>query len=172
MNSTYTEKYMDAVFYIWYENDRIGIQRLHTIIPLEDGKKPAISTLTGWYRDYGWEQRADAIAGEESEAIKKNVINRRVKMFEKLERSANKLVDKGELYFETHEITSDAAAIRAITDGAELLRASVGQAEAWMKISQMTPTQLDSAFRALLNKGQNEVEIVDADPEPLEDNEP
>jgi len=91
-------------------------------------------------------------------------------MWEKLEVVGGTLVDKGRAYLDKHELSSDMSAIRAITDGAELLRASVGQAEAWFKISQMTPAQLDGAFRALLNKGQNDVDVVDAESSDTESN--
>ena len=159
----FTEKYIDQIFYVWYQNDRPGMNKLHNIMPEEDEKKPSLTTLQGWYKDFGWEQRADALDGEASRSLDQQVIQKRVEMWEKLEVVGGTLVDKGKAYLETHELSTDMSAIRAITDGAELLRASVGQAEAWFKISQMTPAQLDGAFRALLNKGQNEVDVVDAE---------
>jgi hypothetical protein len=159
----FTEKYIDQIFYVWYQNDRPGIIKLHSIMPEEEGRKPSVTTLKDWYKDFGWEQRGDALDGEASRSLDQQVIQKRVEMWEKLEVVGGKLVDKGEEYLNNHELSTDMSAIRAITDGANLLRASVGQAEAWFKISQMTPAQLDGAFRALLNKGQNDVDVVDAE---------
>jgi len=59
----FTEKYIDQIFYVWYQNDRPGISKLHSFMPEEDGKKPSVTTLKDWYKDFGWEQRADALDG-------------------------------------------------------------------------------------------------------------
>ena len=161
MAHKFTEKYIDQCFYAWYENNRPGMQKLQEVIINEDDHKPSLTTLGAWHTDLGWEQRADALDGETSVVLDQEVIQRRVKMYEKLESVGEMMIDKGKTYLETEGITSDNAAIRAITDGAELLQKSVGAAEAYFKISQMTPSQLENAFRNLLSKGKDEFSLED-----------
>jgi hypothetical protein len=162
--SGFSDRYMDSVFYLWYENNRPASVRLRNLIPDDEkGNKPTRLTLENWHRDYGWEQRADAIDGEASHQLDQTVIQRRIKMYEELEQVGRLTLEAGKSYIETNGIQSDNAAIKAIVAGAEMIMQSVGVAESYARIATMTNAQIDNAFRNLLNRGQNDAEVADSD---------
>jgi hypothetical protein len=153
MSHRFSDLYIDQVFHIWYETGKPGMKRLGDLIPADGENKPNKLTLDSWKSEYGWEERADALDGEASSLLDQEVIQRRIKMWENLETVGNEILEKGREYLKRHDFDDAVGAIRAVVEGSKLVQASVGQAQAWAKIGQMTDAQLNAEIRKLLGKG-------------------
>ena len=125
----------------------------------EYGKKPSPITLNSWITQYGWIERADALDGEVSIALDNEIINRRAQMFKEHADIGAELLNKGRAYLKSNAFEDSADAIRAIDLGVNIQRISVGQEQAWMKISKMTDSQVQKEFERLTGKIGNGVEI-------------
>lgn len=171
MTHHYTDTYKEHAFYIWYENDTPGIQKLLHLLPEEEGNKPARVIVEGWRDSLGWIERADGLDAEVSQAIDDKVIDRRVKMWEEHAETGEELIKLGRKYLQDHELQDSQAAIRAISTGAELQKDSVGKAEAWMKYSRMTDLQITKELERLSGKQVKDEFIIDAESDDVSDTE-
>jgi hypothetical protein len=160
--SEYLDSYIDDCFTLYYENDRkIGDIFISKLPLTTDGRRPSKSSVLGWERTHGWVERADALDAEVSRKADTEIINRRMKMFEKHEFVGTQLMEKGLAYLEENGITSDASAIRAIDLGITTRIASTGMAETYVKISKMSNDALSEELQKLL--GFKNDEIIDVD---------
>lgn len=160
----FSDKYIEEIFYLWHDNNCQSGKTFLNEIHDEEGRKPSLITIGEWVERYGWIERADALDAEISRELDSKIIDRRVKMFEEHAKIGKALIEKGESYLNGEfGISSDNAAIRAVGLGVEIERISVGQAEAWMKISKMTDEQIAKEFARLSGKLPNDVEIKDGE---------
>jgi len=160
----YTEKYIDQCFYIWYDGDRaVGNGLIDRLPETDDGKKPGVFTVKRWVEEKGWIERADALDATVSVRIEEEVIDKRVAMYKRHAEIGEFEVEAGFEYLKAHGIKKEETALRAITDGTELQRKSVGVEDVLRKISSMTPDQLDNELRKLLGQKKDDEFIVDGE---------
>lgn len=155
MAELYTDPYIEQCFYVWYENGKVfGKSLLDKLPKTEKNNVPSIITIQKWADDYGWVERADALDAEVSVRQDELVIDKRLKMYERLAEIGEFEAEEGFKYLKEHGIKKEETALRAISDGSDLMQKSVGVAEAIKQISSMTPDQLDKAIQKLLGQKQ------------------
>ena len=152
MAEIYTEQYKESLFYVWVETgDRtFGKSLLDRIPTNENGSKPNLISIKKWAEEGGWEERADALDAQASLRLDELVIDKRVKMYERLAEIGTFEAEEGFKYLKEHGIKKEETALRAISDGANLMKEVVGVADMVRKIGEMTPEQLDRELQKLL----------------------
>jgi len=168
--NTFTEEYVEQVFYLWYENDRkVSNGLVNNLSPNNFGHKPSKITITSWIGSNGWIERADALDAEVSRKMDEEIINKRMEMFKKHAEIGGELIERGRNFLNEDNggIKTDMAALRAIDLGLGTERVSIGLAEAYVKISKMSDEQLSAQLQKLIGKKEETVdaEIIDTESE-------
>lgn len=163
MSETYSDAYIEQVFYKWYDGNRVISQKFtNSLSPDENGNVPSFKAVDKWKDKYGWVERADALDAQVSLEFQKKVIDSRVQMYEEHSRVANALVEKGKEFINTHPIETMQDALKAISLGVEIERVSVGQADFGRKYLNMSGDQLTNELRKLLGSPEKPDEFIDA----------
>jgi len=143
----YTKGYKEECFAAWYAAGQPRSLKLLSFIP-EDrhGRKPNPSTIRKWQRgEDGWNARAKALNIKTQESLDIILIEKRVEMFERHAETGAQMADMGMEYLTADEgggIKSDQSAIRAIKEGTDLERKSLGISEMLRGITSMKDSQL------------------------------
>lgn len=162
----YSEQYIEQVFFLWHGSGRKISPRFANTLPEDEtGKRPTFKTIEKWRDAYGWIERAEALDVEFSNALQTTAIDKRIKMYEEHVELSNALIAKGRQFLETHPIEEMNDALKAITLGVEIQKASIGQVEMGRKILTMTDDQLLKEINKLLGKPEQESEFIDVTPE-------
>lgn len=163
-SASYSDEYIETVFYLWYENGKTTGSGLSALLPTEDGRTPSLLTIKDWIATKGWMERADALDAEVARSLDSQMINKRIKMYEEQVEVADELLKRGRAFLASEgAIKTGAEALRAIDLGLATKRISVGASEAYEKISQMSDEDIDKELRKLLGKPKtNEDDIVEA----------
>ena len=166
MSENYSENYIEQTFYLWHKGGRKISQRFANSLPEDDkGQRPTFKTVEKWRDNFGWIDRADKLDAEISNSIQTQYINERMEMFEEHERVADSLIAKGKKYLDEHEIDDMADALKAISLGIEIHRASVGQGSIGQKILAMNSDQLTKELTKLLAPAKQSEEFIDVEAE-------
>lgn len=162
----YSEQYIEQAFFLWHSGGRKISQRFANSLPEDEtGKRPTFKTIEKWRDAYGWIERAEALDVEFSNALQTTAIDKRIRMYEEHVELSNALISKGKEFLETHQIEDMSDALKAITLGVEIQKASIGQVEMGRKILTMTDDQLTRELNKLLGKPDQESEFIDVTPE-------
>lgn len=165
MNETYSDAYIEQVFYKWYEGNRVISPKFsNSLPPDENGNTPSFKAIDKWKDKYGWVERADALDGEVALSFQQTVIEKRVKMYEEHAEVANALIVKGKEFLANHPIEDMADALKAISLGVDIERASVGQADFGKRLVTMTDDQLTKELKKMLGQPVKADEFIDVDP--------
>lgn len=150
----YSEDYKELVFSAWYKNNRAISKSLCNSLPVDsnNGKSPDILTITRWRDDGNWEERANSLDSAVVTSNNNKIISERIEMYKEHVQISNSLIAKGKEYLENHDILDAQDALRAITLGIEIQRASVGQASYGEKILSMGDEKLVKELQTLLGK--------------------
>ena len=161
---TFTEDYKDQVFYLWYENGKIINFNLMESIPVSpNGRKPSEGTIKEWVSQGDWNTRADGLDGQITRVLDNSVIEKRVAMYKRHAEIGQDMVEMGMAYLKENGIKKEESAIRAIAEGIDIQRQSIGLAEALQKISTMDNDQLTRELQKLLGKpvmGENDITVT------------
>lgn len=161
----YTDSYKEKVFFLWHEGGRKISPRFVNSLPMaENGFRPGFKTVEQWRDSHGWIERADALDAEISSRFQTEAVNKRIKMYEEHIEVSNSLISRGKQFLENNPIDEMPDALKAISLGIEIQKASVGQIEMGQKILQMSNTQLLNEITKLLGAPEvsNDDEIVDS----------
>jgi hypothetical protein len=156
----YTDAYIESVFFLWYENGRdthIG----NKVVPSADGNIPQPTTIAGWKRKYGWEERADVLDAQVSMKLEKEAVQKKAKAITKMAEAGESMLDEGLKFIKENKFDSSSAAVRAVMGGAEMLSQYVGMGEFILGMSKMNNAQLTKEMYRLL--GKSEDDVVDAE---------
>jgi len=147
----YSLSYKETCFRTWYAAEKPKGKKILEIIPYdEDGRKPTILTVRKWLRgEDGWNARARKLDVRTREDLDAIIIKKRVEMFERHAEAGAQLVDMGLDYLENFDITSDSVALRAVKEGTDLERKSLGISELLKSISTMSDSQLQKRAEEL-----------------------
>ena len=160
----FTEDYKDQVFYLWYENGKIVNFSLMGAIPVSpNGRKPSEGTIKEWVGQGDWNTRADGLDGQITRVLDNSVIEKRVTMYKRHAEIGRDMVEMGMAYLKENGLKREESAIRAIAEGIDIQRQSIGLAEALQKISTMDNDQLTKELQKLLGKpqmGENDVTVT------------
>lgn len=160
---TFTEEYKDQVFYLWYENGKsINFNLMESIPVSPNGRKPTETTIKEWVRNGDWNTRADGLDGQISRALDSTIIDRRVAMYKRHAEIGQDMVEMGMKFLNENGLKKEESAIRAIAEGIDIQRQSIGLAEALQKISTMDNDQLTRELQKLLGKpemGEDDVTV-------------
>ncbi len=170
----YSEEYIEACFYLWYQNNRSrGRMAANDGFPMADDgtPPPTLTTVYNWKKKYGWDERADALDAEVSINMEKDAIQKKIDATKKLVKTGEEMIEKGMAHIKQQGFDSSSAAVRAVLGGAELVSKFVGMGEMMMAIAQMNDKQLTKELYRLMGKSD---EVIDAEAEdadsPTEDN--
>ncbi len=180
-SETYSEQYIEACFYAWYNagcpqlrtktgtTPTFGTRIIKVLPETEDGRKPNIITVRSWMEKYGWIERADALNAEASIQMDKQVVEKRIATLKSLAEAGETLLKKGLEYLNSANPFSEnpSAAVRAIIAGAEMRFKYEGGADRLTEIMKMSDKQLEAEARRLLGKESSELnneneETIDA----------
>lgn len=168
MPENYSSKYIEETFYRWYESGmKISPKFANSLPADEQGKAPTFKTIEKWRDAYGWVDRAEELDNAISKSIQDTIVGKRTAMYEEHATVANKLVQKGREFLESHSIDTMADALKAISLGVEIERVSVGQADLGRKIMSMSDEQLTSELQKYLKPPTKDSEFIEG--ETLED---
>jgi hypothetical protein len=163
---SYSQSYRESIFNIWYQAECPPITELVKIIPADnDGRMPDLPTVGRWRREDGWDEHADALNGQLAVKTDQIAINERLEMFQKHAELGKELSQRGKEYLEQHGLDTGAEAIRAIVEGTDLERKSIGYAELYKKIINASDDELNDMLKKYLGDGKvidGEVKDVDA----------
>lgn len=166
---TFTDDYKDQIFYHWYDNGRIVNFALMEKIPESpNGRKPSEGTIKNWALQDNWSDRANGMDGQIARAMDNTIIDKRIEMYKHHAQIGQDMVEMGMQFLRENGIKSDQAALRAITDGVDIQRQSIGLAEALSKISTMDNDQLTRELQKLIGKPQMGDDDVTVTPEEVE----
>lgn len=158
----YNEDYQEKCFVAWYQNGKPRGKKLQAVIPEDEfERKPEMHTIYKWQRQ-SWNERAKELDLKTRESLDDLIIRKRVEMFERHAEVGAQLADMGLDYLEDFAIGSDASAIRAIREGTDLERKSLGISELLKKLSTMSDDQLKKRFEELVAADEDE-NILDAE---------
>ena len=140
----YTESYKELCFRAWYAAEKPRGKKILDVIPRdENGRLPNVGTTKKWLRgEDGWNMRARELDIKTRADLDMLIIKKRVEMFDRHAEAGAELVDMGLEYLEEYSITSDSVALRAIKEGTDLERKSLGISELLKSISTMSDDQL------------------------------
>ena len=147
----YTENYKELCFRAWYEAEKPKGKKILDVIPRdENGRLPNVLTARRWLRGAdGWNVRARELDVKTRADLDMLIIKKRVEMFDRHAEAGAQLVDMGLEYLESFDITSDSVALRAIKEGTDLERKSLGISELLKSISTMSDSQLQKRAEEL-----------------------
>ena len=148
--------------------EKISQKFANSLPPDENGNVPSFKAIEKWRDSYGWLERADAMDVEVSRRFQDEAVSKRIKMYEEHVEVSNKLIEKGKAFLVDHPIDEMSDALKAISLGVEIQRASVGQIELGQKILGMSDAQLLKELTKLLGKPENKSEFIDAETEEIE----
>ena len=161
----YTKGYKEECFAAWYAAGQPRSNKMIDILP-EDrhGRKPSASTVRLWQKgEDGWNARAKILNIKARKSLDIILIEKRVEMFERHAETGAQMADMGMEYLTASEgggIRSDASAIRAIKEGTDLERKSLGISEMLRGITSMKDSQLMKVVGDF--ESENE-DIIDAE---------
>lgn len=140
----YTKDYKEICFRAWYDSEQPKGKKILEVVPEdENGRKPSVLTVRKWLRgEDGWNMRARELDVKTRANLDMLIIKKRVEMFNRHAEAGAQLADMGLDYLEEHDITSDSVALRAIKEGTDLERKSLGISELLKSISTMSDDQL------------------------------
>lgn len=164
MSENYSDQYIEQTFYLWYKGGRKISQKFSNSLPEDDkGQRPTFKTIEKWRDAYGWVDRAEGLDADISNALQKEVINERMEMYKSHVELADALIAKGKEFLDTHEIDDMADALKAISMGVDIAKASVGQVALGQKILSMSDDQLTKELNKLLAPQKKDEEFIDAE---------
>lgn len=150
----YSQSYRESMFNIWYQAECPPMTELVKIIPPdEQGRTPDPPTLRRWHNLDGWDEHADALNGQLAVQTDQLAIQERMEMFKKHAELGKTLAQKGEEYITEHGLSTGAEAIRAVIEGTDLERKSLGYAEFFNKIVNASNEELDKQLKRLTGGG-------------------
>lgn len=178
-NIVYSEDYIEACFLEWWKAGRprakssSGSHIVKVIPTAPDGRKPNIVTVRTWMKNYGWEERADALDAQMSIQLEQEAIQERIKSLKEMAARGKALMDKGAKYIEESDNPfkdNPSAAVRAIATGADMQFRFSGAANHLANIASMSDAAIQKEVLKLL--GKNENEVITVEPEDVEPSEP
>jgi hypothetical protein len=158
----YTENYKELCFRAWYDADKPKGKKILAVLPEdENGRLPNIGSIRKWLRgEDGWNMRARELDVKTRANLDALIIKKRVEMFDRHAEAGAQLVDMGLEYLESFDITSDSVALRAIKEGTDLERKSLGISELLKSISTMSDSQLQKRAEELASA---DIELSDGE---------
>lgn len=163
MADNYSEHYREETFFLWYRGGRKISNKFANSLQEENGQRPTFKTVEKWRDAYGWVERAESLDTELSTALQKEVINERIEMYQEHVEVADSLIAKGKKFLAEHEISDMSDALKAISLGVDIHRASVGQKVLGQKILTMSDDQLTKEINKLLSPPTQNDEFIEAD---------
>lgn len=169
-NIVYSEDYIEACFLEWWKAGRprakssSGSHIVKVIPTAPDGRKPNIVTVRTWMKNYGWEERADALDAQMSIQLEQEAIQERIASLKAAAAQGKNLMDKGAEYLSKSQDPfkdNPSAAVRAIVAGAEMQFKYSGAASHLANIASMSDAQIQKEVLRLLGKNENEVITVE-----------
>ena len=169
MTENYNDQYIELIFHKWYNGGRKISQRFANSLPQDDrGNSPSFKTIEKWRDGFGWIERADSLDADLSRRFEDEAVEKRIEMYREHVEVSNALIQKGKQFLETHPIEEMSDALKAISLGVDIQKASIGQIEMGQKILKMSDEQLTKELNKLLGKPDTESEFIDVAAEDIE----
>ena len=170
MTENYNDQYIETVFHLWYNGGRKISQRFCNTLPDDDrGNRPTWKTVEKWRDSYGWIERADGMDAALSLRLEDEAISKRIEMYKEHVEVSNALIAKGKEFLQNHSIEEMGDALKAISLGIDIQKASIGQIEMGQKILRMSDDQLTKEINKLLGKPDTVSEFIDATVEEIDE---
>jgi len=115
---------------------------------------PSAASLKNWKREGNWVERADQMDAEVTEVVKKRFITEKAKMMARHAETGRTLQDYGLEYLETHPISSQSAALRAIEMGIRIEGEAAQIEKLVSSVAKMEDPQIEKGLRSLLEKAK------------------
>lgn len=162
-NTPFSGDYKEKCFRIWYNEGQPSNAVTLDILPEDKyGRTPSFAVIASWRRGInGWVMRARKLDEEARKRTDEIVVRERADMFVQHALAGAELVELGLNYLEENGITSDSVAIKAIKQGTDLERRSLGIAELLKKIATMSDSQLEKRAQELADASDDD-NIIDA----------
>jgi len=157
----FSTDYKERLFMMWYKAGKPEITSFcrKYLIEDENGHTPTKERVTVWANREGWRERAGVMDAEVSRELENMAIQEKIAMFKRHAEIGKTVMEKGFDFLETEGFDKASDALKAIFDGAELEKASVGIPQALLKLSSMTDTQLSSLIENLIG-GKDMAELL------------
>jgi hypothetical protein len=158
---SFSKEYREACFYSWYSAGCPTV--IKNSVPADtDGRTPSNNTLKRWSIDDGWRQRAEALDGEISLAVDRDIIERKKQDYIELSETGRELIKGGSDYLKEKGYDSASAAVRAIGLGADMVAKYSRAAEMIESVVGKTDRQIGREIERLLGKEvEEDVEIIE-----------
>lgn len=164
LTDRYTDDYKNAVFYVWYNRGRCGINSLSGYIDHDqNGRTPSIRTLIMWKDEYKWEERADKLDIEIKAKVDGEVIAEKAEMLKRHALTGRRMQDIAIEYLEEHkDDLKPNSAVRLLVDGIRIERESLGLPSIVSEVIKTSDEDLLKSITDLLGSVE-ELEVVDSE---------
>lgn len=167
LTKDYTDEYIDRCFQIWYGlNQPTNMDILLEKIPeTPEGKKPYKTTLTKFMQDYGWRERADAMDAKAVAIVEDKLITQKAEMLKRQAETAFEVAEKAKAHILSEGFDTSASAVAALKWAGEEERTVRGISGMLIKISKMTPEELEQKAMKLLRRQNESIEgeVIDSE---------
>ena len=152
-NREYTPAYKEQLFFIWYKAGRPEVPYLMSISPPDDSNNlPNTLVVHSWMKLYSWNERADILDAEVARLVEQKAIEEKVEMFQRHAELGKDMQQQATDYFIQHPLDDPQVAIRMLTSGINIEKASKGLPEALLKVAKMKDEELGSVVARLMSK--------------------
>ena len=153
LTHTFSNKYKEEIFTIWYSSGQPALTNLILNIPPENGKVPKYQTLAGWKKDEEWDIRAKDLDIQVRQEAEANLVSSRVKMLARHADAGRRMQEEGWKFFEEGgEITSQFAAIAAIKQGMEIEESAANLEKLLTQVQKFDDPKIQNRLEKLLSK--------------------
>lgn len=171
MPAPISEEYWERAFQIWYVSGRPSAENLRDKLPdlPEGGQTTAITIRTAMER-YGWHERADGMDAMAVQKVENDLIDARADMFRKQAEESRKVANMAMDYLSNNGFENAGQAVTALFKALEREERVRGMGDMLIKISKMTPDQLQSAAQRLLKRKNDAIdgEVIEEGDENVE----
>lgn len=171
----FSEAYIETCFTTWYGmNQPTNLNILRQALPESPDKRvPATSTLRDWIETYGWKERADALTAKAIEVAEHSIVERKADLLRRQFEDALEVGQAARDHILAFGFDTTSSAVSALKWASEEQRTVMGVSEMLLKISKMSPEDLQARAEKLLKRKVESVdgEVVDSESTQGEQNE-
>lgn len=170
----FSDAYIDICFQAWYLAGRtVSYARTIEILPPDDtGRKPERETLIKWRKKFDWDLRADDLDARALQISDDFLVKKKAEMLRVQAQAASEIAEKALNTLMEKGFDTSAAAVNAYFRATEEQRLTNGISDMMIKMSKMNDGDLKEKIAQLLERANENNQIIDGDTTDLPEDTP
>lgn len=162
MTPPFTEDYIEQCFHVWFTlGQPKNMDTLWDAIPTPiEADKPSRAFLRSCVDNYGWVERADALNALAVQKAEPMLVDTRAQMFKRQAEQALQIANLAREHLLENGFDTSASAVNALFRATEEERTARGVSDMLVKISKMSPEELEARAIKLLRRQNESVDAV------------